>query len=142
VSSEQIEDDPVNGEHDLMYIELKVGRVADAGVHNSAQSTDIVLGVAASGRTPYVLGAVAYARRIGCRTACVCCNSPCALADAVDLPVCVVVGAEVIAGSTRMLAGAGHAHVHPHMYTGRYGTEDGFEHDIDGGDGAYGSMLS
>ena len=66
---------------------------------------DVVCGIAASGRTPYVLGAVAHARRAGATTVGIACNEGSALAAAVDLPITVVVGPEVVSGSTRLKAG-------------------------------------
>jgi N-acetylmuramic acid 6-phosphate etherase len=66
---------------------------------------DVVLGIAASGRTPYVLGAIAEARRRGAFVAGLACTHPSVLADAVDLQIAPIVGPEVIAGSTRMKAG-------------------------------------
>jgi N-acetylmuramic acid 6-phosphate etherase len=68
-------------------------------------SGDVVAGIAASGRTPYVLEAVALAREVGARTVGISCNVPAPLLDAVDIPIGVVVGEEVVAGSTRMKAG-------------------------------------
>lgn len=68
-------------------------------------SNDAVIGIAASGRTPYTIGAVEYARSIGCFTACVVCNPDSALADAVEMPLVAVVGPEPITGSTRMKSG-------------------------------------
>ena len=67
--------------------------------------TDVVVGIAASGRTPYVIGGVKYARSIGSLTIGLSCNSPAPLLDVVEIPIAVPVGAEVIAGSTRMKAG-------------------------------------
>lgn len=66
---------------------------------------DIVVGIAASGRTPYVLGALAYARELGVTTIGLSCNDPAPLLDAADIPIGVVVGAEVLTGSTRLKAG-------------------------------------
>ena len=66
---------------------------------------DTVIGIAASGRTPYTIGAVEYAKSIGCFTACVVCNPGSALADAVDIPLVAVVGPEAVTGSTRMKSG-------------------------------------
>lgn len=66
---------------------------------------DVVVGIAASGRTPYTIGAVEYARRIGALTACITCNTDTALAKAVDIPIEPIVGPEVIAGSTRLKSG-------------------------------------
>ncbi len=67
---------------------------------------DIVIGVSASGRTPYVVAAVAYARARGAHTAAVTCNHNTPLAAAADLVVIADVGPEVICGSTRMKAGS------------------------------------
>lgn len=68
-------------------------------------SKDIVIGIAASGRTPYVIGAVKKAKQNNIVTACVVCNSDSKLASAVDLPIEVLVGPEFVTGSTRMKAG-------------------------------------
>src|SRR5271170_5477358 len=65
---------------------------------------DIVIGVSASGRTPYVVGAVEYARARGAKTACVTCNEDTPLSDVSDTSIVVDVGPEVISGSTRMKA--------------------------------------
>ncbi|GAB4439321.1 MAG: N-acetylmuramic acid 6-phosphate etherase [Chloroflexi bacterium OHK40] len=88
---EAVEDDPASGAADI----------AAAGVG----SADVVVGLAASGRTPYVLGAVAEARRRGAFAAGVACSHPSPLGDAVELIIAPIVGPEVIAGSTRMKAG-------------------------------------
>jgi N-acetylmuramic acid 6-phosphate etherase len=66
---------------------------------------DVLVGIAASGRTPYVLGAVAAARALGAVTAGVSCTPDSELARAVDIPITPVPGPEVVAGSTRMKAG-------------------------------------
>lgn len=66
---------------------------------------DAVIGIAASGRTPYTIGAVEYARSIGAFTACIVCNPESAITTAVDVPIVPVVGPEAITGSTRMKAG-------------------------------------
>jgi N-acetylmuramic acid 6-phosphate etherase len=66
---------------------------------------DVVIGVSASGRTPYVVAAVAYARTRGAYTAAVTCNHGTPLAEAADITVIAEVGPEVISGSTRMKAG-------------------------------------
>jgi N-acetylmuramic acid 6-phosphate etherase len=67
---------------------------------------DVIVGVSASGRTPYVVAAVAYARARGAHTAAVTCNHDTPLAGAADITVVADVGAEVISGSTRMKAGS------------------------------------
>ena len=63
---------------------------------------DIVLGVSASGSTPYVLGAVEYARARGAMTAAITCNHNTPLAEVSDTTIIVEVGPEVVSGSTRM----------------------------------------
>lgn len=68
-------------------------------------ANDAVVGIAASGRTPYTIGAVEYARQLGALTLCITCNENTALAAAVELPIEPVVGPEVIAGSTRLKSG-------------------------------------
>lgn len=68
-------------------------------------SLDLVLGVAASGSTPYTLGAVRYARDVGATTVGLSCNVGSELSRLVDAPIEVVVGPEAVAGSTRMKAG-------------------------------------
>lgn len=66
---------------------------------------DCLCGIAASGRTPYVLGAVAAARAVGGLTLGVSCSPHSELSQAVDLPIEVLAGPEVVTGSTRMKAG-------------------------------------
>jgi N-acetylmuramic acid 6-phosphate etherase len=67
--------------------------------------TDAVIGVSASGRTPYVLGAIDHARSVGAATIGLSCNAGSPLSDAADYPVELVVGGEVVAGSSRLNAG-------------------------------------
>jgi len=66
---------------------------------------DVVVGITASGRTPYVLAGIARARRSGALTVGLACNPDALLSDAVDYPIEVVVGPEFISGSTRLKAG-------------------------------------
>lgn len=66
---------------------------------------DVVIGVAASGSTPYVIGAVKTAREHGMLTGCITCNKGSVLAAESEIPVEVVVGPEFVTGSTRMKAG-------------------------------------
>lgn len=70
-------------------------------------SADVLVGIAASGRTPYVIGAVEYAKELGAVTVCVICNEnpEIELAQIVDYPIAVYAGPEAITGSTRMKAG-------------------------------------
>jgi N-acetylmuramic acid 6-phosphate etherase len=65
---------------------------------------DVVIGLSASGRTPYVVAAVAYARARGAKTACITCNQNTPLSGAADISIVAEVGPEVISGSTRMKA--------------------------------------
>lgn len=71
----------------------------------SPTENDVVIGVAASGSTPYVIGAVETAREHGMLTGCITCNKGSALAAESEIPVEVVVGPEFVTGSTRMKAG-------------------------------------
>lgn len=66
---------------------------------------DAVIGLAASGRTPYTIGAVEFARSIGCFTACIACVPDSAITQSVDVAIVPVVGPEAITGSTRMKSG-------------------------------------
>lgn len=68
-------------------------------------SDDVVVGVAASGATPYVIGAVREAQSRGAVTAGICCNVDAPLSRAVDIAIVIVVGPEVVAGSSRLKAG-------------------------------------
>lgn len=88
-SSEGAEDDPATGARDL----------------GSITAADAVVGIAASGRTPYVLGALARAREIGALTACVVCVPDSPIARAAECPIEVVTGPEILTGSTRLRAG-------------------------------------
>jgi len=66
---------------------------------------DTVIGIAASGTTPYVLGGIMKAREKGLLTGCITCNPGCRLAEAAEIPIVAVVGPEFVTGSTRMKAG-------------------------------------
>lgn len=68
-------------------------------------SNDVVIGIAASGTTPYVIAAVQECRKRGIITGCITCNPGSPLGDAVEYPIEVVVGPEVVTGSTRMKSG-------------------------------------
>ena len=85
------EDDPAQAWKDLQ--EYKIN------------DKDVLVGIAASGRTPYVIGGVTEARKHGVLTGCITCNAGSALAAAVEVPIEVVVGPEFVTGSTRMKAG-------------------------------------
>lgn len=90
-SVEGAEDDPVLCEEDLRSLGLN--------------SKDLVVGLAASGRTPYVLGGFAYAKKVGCRTVAISCNSESAVGREAGLSIEPVTGPEVLTGSTRLKAG-------------------------------------
>ena len=66
---------------------------------------DAVIGIAASGRTPYTIGALDHARELGCFTACVACVPDSAITHSVDIAIVPVVGPEALTGSTRMKSG-------------------------------------
>ncbi|MEM6396863.1 MAG: N-acetylmuramic acid 6-phosphate etherase [Bacteroidota bacterium] len=78
--------------------------VADLQSHSLAP-IDTVVGIAASGTTPYVLGGIEYARELGCLTAGLTNNPGAPLALAAEVPIEVVVGPEFVTGSTRMKSG-------------------------------------
>lgn len=88
---EGVEDDKQQGQTDLEDISLT--------------AKDIVVGIAASGRTPYTIGALEYAKKIGARTVSVVCSKDSEMEKISDYTVAAVVGPEVITGSTRMKAG-------------------------------------
>lgn len=79
------------------------GRAAIA--REAVGPADSVVGIAASGSTPFVRGALAEARARGALTAAISCVAPAPILDAADLPIPVPTGAEVLAGSTRLAAG-------------------------------------
>jgi N-acetylmuramic acid 6-phosphate etherase len=90
-SVEKSEDDRDQGRRDLE--------------ENGFREGDVLVGIAASGRTPYVLGGVARARSVGALTVGLSCTSDSELARVVDIAITPVIGPEVITGSTRMRAG-------------------------------------
>lgn len=88
---EGAEDDFTQGKEDLSTIDLS--------------QKDTVVGLAASGRTPYVLGGLEYARRVGAHTVAIACNQDSKIGAAADIAIEAVVGPEVLTGSTRLKAG-------------------------------------
>ncbi|CCY38657.1 N-acetylmuramic acid 6-phosphate etherase [Coprobacter secundus] len=66
---------------------------------------DIVIGIAASGTTPYVIGALKHCRENGILTACITCNPNSPVAEQADIPIEAIVGPEFVTGSTRMKSG-------------------------------------
>lgn len=89
---EGAEDSKTLGEEDLKNINLN--------------NDDIVIGLAASGRTPYVIYGLKYARKIGCKTACIVCNENSEMSKLSDISIELIVGPEVLTGSTRLKAGS------------------------------------
>ncbi|EPL1116705.1 N-acetylmuramic acid 6-phosphate etherase [Citrobacter freundii] len=88
---EGAEDNPQLGEDDLRALNL------------TAQ--DLVVGLAASGRTPYVIGGLKYARSVGCTTVAISCNPDSPIAHEADIAIFPVVGPEALTGSTRLKSG-------------------------------------
>ncbi len=74
-------------------------------VNINLEARDIVIGIAASGRTPYVLGGLAYAKEVGCHTVAISCNPGSAIGQAAELAIEVVPGPECLTGSTRLKSG-------------------------------------
>ncbi len=66
---------------------------------------DILVGIAASGRTPYVIGSMNYAKSVGAKVAALSCNANSPMAEIADINITPIVGAEVVTGSSRMKAG-------------------------------------
>ncbi|AEC17338.1 N-acetylmuramic acid-6-phosphate etherase [Gallibacterium anatis UMN179] len=88
---ENAEDNREAGKADLMQIQLS--------------DKDVVVGLAVSGRTPYVLGGVAYAKSLGAKTIAISCNAHSEMAEIADIAITPIVGAEVLTGSSRLKAG-------------------------------------
>lgn len=91
VAVEGAEDSATLGKEDLQDIELT--------------ENDVVLGIAASGRTPYIIGALTYANEIGATTASLSCNKDAEISRYATLPIEVEVGPEILTGSTRLKSG-------------------------------------
>ncbi|MGE8204910.1 N-acetylmuramic acid 6-phosphate etherase [Heyndrickxia sp. NPDC080065] len=85
---EGAEDSKENGEYDLAEKQL--------------QAKDVVVGIAASGRTPYVIGALEYADRIGANTVALSCNKNAEISNFAKIGIEIIVGPEVLTGSTRL----------------------------------------
>lgn len=88
---ENAEDNHEAGKADLMQIQLS--------------DKDVVVGLAVSGRTPYVLGGLAYAKSLGAKTVAISCNAHSEMAEIADIAITPIVGAEVLTGSSRLKAG-------------------------------------
>ncbi|GGI42693.1 N-acetylmuramic acid 6-phosphate etherase [Mammaliicoccus stepanovicii] len=91
VAVEGAEDDNFLGENDLKSLNIN--------------EHDTVIGIAASGRTPYVIGGLKYAQNLNVPTGCITCNKNSEVGKFADYPVQVDVGPEVLTGSTRLKAG-------------------------------------
>lgn len=105
-ATETTEDDPVIGCRDL--------------VARGFTAADVLVGIAASGRTPYVLGAIAEARRLGAVTVGISCTPDSELARAAEIAISPLVGPEVVAGSTRMKSGTAQKLVLNMLTTGTF----------------------
>ncbi len=66
---------------------------------------DVLVGIATSGRTPYVMGGMQYARSVGAQVVALVCNEGSEMAELADVVICAIVGPEVVSGSTRLKAG-------------------------------------
>ncbi|HXB71763.1 MAG TPA: N-acetylmuramic acid 6-phosphate etherase [Candidatus Acidoferrales bacterium] len=105
-ATETTEDDPAIGVRDLLA--------------HGFRAIDVLVGLAASGRTPYVLGAVAEAKRMGAVTVGISCTPDSELARAVAIAITPLVGPEVVAGSTRLKAGTAQKMVLNMLSTGAF----------------------
>ncbi|WP_253657750.1 N-acetylmuramic acid 6-phosphate etherase [Vibrio sp. Y58_MX_L22] len=90
-AKEGAEDDPTLGEQDLK--------------ENTLTQRDVVVGIAASGRTPYVIGGLEYANELDATTVALSCNPDSPIADIADIAISPVVGPEALTGSTRLKSG-------------------------------------
>ncbi|MCS0083231.1 N-acetylmuramic acid 6-phosphate etherase [Vibrio alginolyticus] len=90
-AKEGAEDDPALGEQDLK--------------ENTLTQRDVVVGIAASGRTPYVIGGLEYANELGATTVALSCNPDSPIAAIADIAISPIVGPEALTGSTRLKSG-------------------------------------
>ena len=105
-ATETTEDDPAIGRRDLEA--------------RGFTGRDVLVGIAASGRTPYVLGAIAEARRLGAVTVGISCTPDSELARAAGIAITPLVGPEVVAGSTRLKSGTAQKLVLNMLTTGAF----------------------
>lgn len=91
-AQEGIEDDAAQGAEDVRQVGIS--------------ASDFVVGLAASGRTPYVLGAMRAALAVGAKTAGISCNTQSPLAQLCEIPITPIVGPEILSGSTRLKSGS------------------------------------
>lgn len=90
-AQEGVEDNATLGAHDLQQIDFS--------------SKDVLVGIAASGRTPYVIGALEYANDLGATTIALSCNPDSPIAEIAQIAISPVVGPEALTGSTRLKSG-------------------------------------
>jgi N-acetylmuramic acid 6-phosphate etherase len=90
-AAEAAEDDPEQAAHDLRSFKLS--------------SRDVVVGISASGSTPYTIGAIGFAGEVGAAAIAITCNPDSRMAAAAQISIAPIVGPEVIAGSSRLKAG-------------------------------------
>ncbi len=90
-AQENVEDSEEFGIRDLQSVKLR--------------AEDVVCAIAASGRTPYCMGGLGYARSLGCKTIAITCNPGSVMEQAADIAIVPETGPEVVSGSTRMKAG-------------------------------------
>jgi N-acetylmuramic acid 6-phosphate etherase len=100
-SSEHSEDSPEEGASDLIASGFGIANATDP----AAPTPDTLVGIAASGRTPYVLGALLHARKLNAFTVGLACVADSPISKVADLTIAPVTGPEVVTGSTRMKAG-------------------------------------
>ncbi|MGE6631823.1 N-acetylmuramic acid 6-phosphate etherase [Bacillus sp. NPDC077027] len=93
-AAEDVEDSEEAGRQDLEHISLS--------------PKDTIVGIAASGRTPYIIGALSYAKTVGAKTVALSCNAQAEISQLADCAIEVIVGPEAITGSTRMKAATAH----------------------------------
>jgi N-acetylmuramic acid 6-phosphate etherase len=105
-ATETTEDDPAIGVRDLLA--------------HGFSARDVLVGLAASGRTPYVLGAIAEAKRMGAVTVGICCTPDAELSRLVDIPIAPLPGPEIVAGSTRLKSGTAQKLVLNMLTTGAF----------------------
>ena len=103
-AKEGAEDDPVQGVEDLKKINFS--------------SRDVLVGIAASGRTPYVLGAMEYARKLGAHVIGISCSTGSQVEQAAEIAITPLPGPEVVTGSTRLKSGTGQKMVLNMLSTG------------------------
>uniref|UniRef100_UPI00106D3320 N-acetylmuramic acid 6-phosphate etherase n=1 Tax=Escherichia coli TaxID=562 RepID=UPI00106D3320 len=87
-------------------------------IENQVGERDVVVGIAASGRTPYVIGAMKYARTQGATVVALTCNANRAISQLAEIALEAVVGPEVVTGSSRMKAGTAEKSVLDMLTTG------------------------